>query len=307
MVFCTTVHTFAQNDLASREEMIDEQQNINFQTFFFEALQQKAIENYDKAIYALDACYNIDKKNVAVLFELSKNYTFLTKYTEAEYYILKGLELEPNNLFMLKHLMDIKSKQNDFKGAIKIQKRIIKIVPEEESELVLLYIKSGQIQDAIITLKKLDSVGKLPPNLSTLKASLTQEPARETTTAKIVPVQDKLTKLKESYALKNDFNSLKLVLDRELKTKAFLDLQNDSQAGIEMFPAQPYVYYMNGVALNHLRKYQEAITILQEGLEYLVDDAQLQAAFYKQISLSYKGLGKNKEATSFFNKSLETK
>ena len=43
-----------------------EQQQINFQTFFFEALQQKAIGNYDKAIFALDACYEINSDNVTL-------------------------------------------------------------------------------------------------------------------------------------------------------------------------------------------------------------------------------------------------
>ena len=76
-VLINSYSSIAQEDVASREEMLVEQQNINFQTFFFEALQQKAIGNFDKAIYALEACNNIDKDNVAVLFELSKNYSLL--------------------------------------------------------------------------------------------------------------------------------------------------------------------------------------------------------------------------------------
>ncbi|MDH3322285.1 MAG: hypothetical protein OEM04_04795, partial [Flavobacteriaceae bacterium] len=59
-IFLIPILAFAQEDVASSEAMLIEQQNINFQTFFFEALQQKAIENYDKAIYALEACKNID-------------------------------------------------------------------------------------------------------------------------------------------------------------------------------------------------------------------------------------------------------
>ena len=68
---------FSQEDLTSTEEYLEEQQDINFQTFFFEALQQKAIGNFDKAIFALEACHNIESENVAVLFEMSKNYALL--------------------------------------------------------------------------------------------------------------------------------------------------------------------------------------------------------------------------------------
>ena len=148
-----------QEDVVSTEDMLVEQQHINFQTFFFEALQQKAIGNYDKAVYALEACNNIENNNIAVLFELSKNYDLLIKYTEAEYYVLKGLENDPMNLYMLRHLKEIKTKQNDYAGAIKVQQKIISLEPEEEADLVILYIKSGEIESATQLLKKLDDLG----------------------------------------------------------------------------------------------------------------------------------------------------
>ena len=123
----------AQEDIASTEEMLVEQQNINFQTFFFEALQQKAIGNHDKAIYALEACNNIETENKAVLFELSKNYSALLKYTEAAFYGLKALEVDPDNLYLLQNMRDIKSLQNDYEGAILFQKKIVEQNPDQES------------------------------------------------------------------------------------------------------------------------------------------------------------------------------
>jgi len=307
-IFFIPLFLGAQEDVASTEEMLVEQQNINFQTFFFESLKQKAIGNYDKAVYALETCNNIDSENVAVLYELSKNYAFLIKYSEAEYYILKGLEIEPSNLYMLKHLKEIKSKQNDYPGAIKIQKKIVKIDPDEESELVILYIKSGEIDNAISLLKKLDSKNKLPSDLKVLKKSLIQEEPKEefqnTIVAEPLP-KNKLDYLKEEYKLKNDYNSLKLVLERELKTKQYLDLLKDSENALNLYPAQPFVYLMNGVALNNVRKYNEAMTILNTGLEYLVDDNKLESQFMEQLSLSYKGLGENKKATNYYKKAIE--
>jgi len=302
------VFSFSQEDVASREELLVEQENINFQTFFFEALQQKAIENYDKAIYALEACNNINKKSTAVLFELSKNYVFLLKYSEAEYYILKGLEIDSDNLFMLEHLRDIKAKQNDYKGAIVVQKQIIAQKPELESELVLLQIKSGNINEAIELLKKLDSNNNLPAHLIPLKKALLQETPLEDsstiTTNANLPVS-KLDNLKKDYYLKNDFQSLKLVLERELKIKDFLNLLNDSQEGIDLYPVQPFIYLMNGIALNSLRKYKDAILTLGTGLDFLVDDFKMEAEFMEQLGLSYKGLGQNKKASEYYNKAVD--
>ena len=305
-VLLLPVFLYSQEDLTSTEGYLIEQQEINFQTFFFEALQQKAIGNYDKAIFALDACYEIDSKNVAVLFELSKNYSFSNKYKEAKFFVLKALEFEPANIYLLRFLQQIYLKQNDFKGAISIKNKILIQKPDEESDLVILFIKAGEIDNAINLLAKLDSLDKLPNQLMVLKQSLTEPtpPDWKENEIEQSKSKNKLDQLKEDYNLKNDFNSLKLVLDRELKTRQYLDLLKDSEEGLILYPAQPYIYLMNAVALNSLRKYKEAIDKLEAGIEYLVDDTVMESQFMEQLSLSYKGLGQNKIATSYYKKAL---
>lgn len=300
-----------QEDLVSTEDMLVEQQHINFQTFFFEALQQKAIGNYDKAVYALEACNNIEKNNIAVLFELSKNYDLLIKYTEAEYYVLKGLENDPMNLYMLRHLKEIKTKQNDYPGAIKVQQKIISLEPEEEADLVILYIKSGEIESATKLLKKLDDLNKLPEGLQALKESLLQEsdgPTEELSEPIIVDnPKRKVDLLKDEYTLNKDYTTLKMLLEQQWKTKQYLELLKHSEDGISLFPAQPFLYLMNGRALNSLRKNSEALSVMEEGLDYIIEDDQLKSAFYEEMSLSYKALGDNKMATEYYNRAMELK
>ncbi len=307
-IFLIPISLLAQEDVASKEAMLIEQENINFQTFFFESLKQKAIGNYDKAIYALEACNNINKESIAILFELSKNHFLLNKYTEAEYYILKGLEIEPLNIYMLRYLKEIKTKKNDYKGAINIQQKIVAINPSEEADLVILYIKSGEIEKAISVIKKLDKKDNLPSHLVALKESLiktTHVINEKSNSVFNDQPKSKIELLKDNYNLKKDFNSLKLVLERELKTKQYLNLLKDSKEAVSLYPAQPYVYLMNGVALNSLRKYKEAIIKLEIGLEFIVDDNKMEAQFMEQLSLSYKGLGQNKTATSYYKKVLD--
>ena len=298
-----------QEDLVSAEDMLVEQQQINFQTFFFEALQQKAIGNYDKAVFALEACNDIDKNNTAVLFELSKNYDLLIKYTEAEYYVLKGLENDPMNIYMLRHLKEIKTKQNDYLGAIKVQRKIINLAPEEEADLVILYIKSGEIENATKLLKKLDDLNKLPEGLEALKESLLQKsdgPIEELSEPIIVEnPKRKVDLLEEEYSLNQDYNTLVMLLEQQWKTKQYLELLKQSEQGIELYPAQPLLYLMNGRAQNSLRKYREAISIMEEGLDYILEDDELKSSFYKEFSLSYKAMGNNKMATSYYNKAIE--
>lgn len=316
---------WAQEDVVSTEEMLVEQQNINFQTFFFEALAQKAIGNYDKAIYALEACHDIDKNDRAVLFELSKNYSLQFKYTEAEYYAKMALEFEPENIYMLRHLKDIKTKQNDYGGAIGVQKRIIALNPEEEADLIILFIKSGEIDQAVSLLKKLDAENKVPEGLIALKESLLQQgearamsPATLDPSDSINPDEEndrelmaspasKSETLLEAYERDKSYKNLVPLLEREFKTKQFLDLLEHSEEGISLFPAQPYVYLMKGTALIQLRKNEEAAEILQEGLDYLIDDPEMEYRFMEQLSLSFKAMGDNKKATEYYNKAQEIK
>ena len=209
---------------------------------------------------------------------------------------------------MLEHLKEIKAKQNDYKGAILIQKRIIAQKPELESELILLQIKSGNINEAIALLKKLDDNNNLPAHLIPLKAALLQENIEEeapmSTNNSALPIS-KLDNLKKDYHSKNDYKSLKLVLERELKIKDYLELLKDSQEGLDLFPAQPFVYLMNGNALNSLRKYKDAVLILTTGLDFVVDDPTLEAEFMDQLGLSYKGMGENKKALEYYNKAVD--
>lgn len=305
---------WAQEDVVSTDEMLVEQESISFQTFFFEALAQKAIGNFDKAIYALEACHDIDKKDRAVLFELSKNYSYQLKYTEAEYYARMALELEPGNIYMLRHLKEIKTKQNDYKGAIGVQNRIIALNPDEEADLVILYIKSGEIDQAVSLLRKLDEDNKVPEGLIALKESLLQqgEPesisaGEETDSQLMASPSSKTETLQEAFERDNSYKNLVPLMERELRTKQFIELLEHSEEGLSLFPAQPFVYLMKGTALIQLRKNEEAAEILQEGLDYLIDDPEMEYRFMDQLSLAFKAMGDNKKATEYFNKAREIK
>ncbi len=310
-MFLFPIMLFSQEDIASKEELLVEQQQINFDTFFFEALQQRAIGNFDKAVFALEECQKIEKLNLAVFFEFSKNYYDLHKYTEAEYYGNQALNLQPDNLNILSYLKKINLRQNDYKEAIRIQHLIVAQKPELESDLIFIHIRSGDVESAKKIMKKLEDQNRLPATFNSLKKSLFQTET-ETTEREIRPQYEtlpttKLDRLKEIYQEKKDYPSLKNVLERELKTRQFLLLNKDSKEALSLYPSQPLFYLLNAISLNNLRKYNEAIGILNSGMEFLVDDKILESRFMDQLSLSFKALGNNKKATEYYNKMLELK
>ncbi len=49
---------------------------------------------------------------------------------------------------------------------------------------------------------------------------------------------------------------------------------------------------------------KNALKVLEVGLEYVIDD-EMEANFMEQLSLSYKGLGQNKIATSYYKKAVD--
>ena len=81
-------------------------------------------------------------------------------------------------------------------------------------------------------------------------------------------------------------------------------LAEDSKSGLELFPAQPYLYFMQGKAQNQLNKYNEALEALKAGLDFIIDNNSLEVGFYEQIEKAYLGLGNIEEATKYGNKAL---
>ena len=117
----------------------------------------------------------------------------------------------------------------------------------------------------------------------------------------------KVDLLEEEYALKKDYSTLKMLLEEQWKTKQYLEMLKQSEDALSLFPAQPFLYLMNGRALNSLRKNKEALLVLDDGLDYIIEDDHLKAEFYEEMSLGYKALGNNKMATQYSKQAIELK
>jgi len=288
------------------EELGKEQKELNFQKFFFEALQQKAIGNFDKAISALENCQNIKKDNKAVNFEFGKNYFELEKYIEAEAYIKKGIEIDSDNLFMLELLKDTYNRQSNFKDALEVQKKISNLKPTSQLDLIILYIKNNQVDNAKQVLIDLEKKGRLAANLLPFKKSLLEgnvvKPSSNLISKSIE--QQTIEELEKSYKTSRSFITLKELLLKLNSEEHFLTLEKYSNEAVELFPAQPLVYLIRAKVLNQKKEYKNALQILQIGFNYIVDDPLLEADYYEQISLNYKGLNQRDNASKYYNKAM---
>lgn len=288
------------------EELKKEQNNLDFEKHFFEALQQKAIGNFDKAISALEKCQDIRSGDKALNFEFGKNYFELEKYAEAQAFTKRALKQDPNNLFMQILLRDIYNRQNNYKEALEVQKKIAEKYDNSELDLVILYIKNNQIEDAKKILIDLEKKGTLDENLLPFKESIlsgsVSTPNNPSTDKRIE--EQTIAQLQITYKSEKSFRVLEQLLIKLNDKKKYLELEKESAEGIEFFPAQPFIYLMSAIALNYTKKYNQALLQLELGLDYIVDDATLEADFYDQMGLSYKGLKNNVEASKNYNKAV---
>jgi len=280
----------------------EEENSLKFQTHFFEALKQKAIKNYGKAIESLELCQEIDSVNVSVLFEFSKNHLELNNYFEAELFIDKALQLVPENKYLLQHKVAVLKAQRNFNKAIEVQKRLLKIQPKDTEELVFLYIQNQNFAEAEAMIATIEENAMATIRIKSFKIFLEKRKLFQEKTEKPVTAVTENTDietLKNSYSKNKEFKTVKEILDYEAAGELFEQVYAESKEALELFPEQPFLYKMNGLALNKLGKYKEAIAVLSIGIDFVIDNSAMEADFYEQLSISHEKLGNKSEALKY--------
>lgn len=116
---------------------------------FFESLKQKGIENYDKAIVALDACLKMQPENAAVYNELGRNYLMQKNYDRAYQSFEKASQLDPKNMWYLVGMYDVSYETRNYTQSINVVNRLIAFKKEYREDLVSLYMNTQQFDKAI--------------------------------------------------------------------------------------------------------------------------------------------------------------
>lgn len=279
---------------------IDEKTSLEFQEHFFKAITEKAINNHESAVDNLQECNSLLPKNVAVLFELSKNYLLLNKPNEAVTYAEEALQIEPNNIWLLEHLVSAHRKQYQMDDAIEVQKRIVALVPKKKRQLVFLHLQNKDKDSAKRILEELAKEKMLTPRLKRIKASLDiNGSSKKSKTVLATTTSEQNLELR--YKKEKSFQSLKNLLT-DLDQKNNIDLLKYSEEGLSLFPAQPIVYLMNGKALNKQNQYKKAIESLQNGVDFVIDDAKMENHFFNELIKAYQGLGDKKNVNKYKSK-----
>ena len=407
-----------------------------FEDLFYQAIQQKSMENYDKAIEALEKGKAIEPENPVIYFELGKNYFAQKKYNDAYVNFEKVTKMDSKNRWAWVGMYDVCYETKDYNKAIPIVEKLvtfnedykddltslymntqqfdkalelinelntkfgktekrelykadilkdakyqsaekfnlleqIKKFPKEESNyiaLIYMYSQSNQEEKALEIAKKLEEA--IPTSdwaqVSLFKFHLNNNDGDNAVKAMNLVFPSKKIDSKIKHRMLNEFliftkNNPKyepnldkaisyfdndkdvdvakeigkfyyaksewgkaikyfgmhlknaeedvetqlLLLQAYTENQQFGDLAKKADDLTQFFPTQPQFYYYAGLANNQLKNFKKAATILESGLDFVVDGAALEINFNIQLGEAYSGLGDSNKKEKYFAKADE--
>ncbi|MBI6120948.1 tetratricopeptide repeat protein [Salegentibacter maritimus] len=438
-IFLGVLAPFQENFAQEKDINQDDLGNVTdaFQEQFFEALKQKGIENYEKALLALEKCQKLEPDNAVVYFEMARNYNELEDFDKAILNLEKAHQLVPEREDVLNQLYKTYTRAQRYDAAIESLLKLLDFNEDYKEKLANIYLLNKQYEQALETIDELDrreglstyrnqlrrqiyartgdtaaqienlekAISNNPKNeqnylnliyiysdigddekayntalqlqeanpgstlvhLALYKFHLNrEEPEEAVTSMKIVfeseeidaeskfkvlndflifvdnnpdyeedlmqvskmlserenapklygqlgqyymkrgELEDALNFFKAGLAEnKEDFQLVRNTIFLQLELGKYKEAQLLSKEMLEVFPAQPVLFLLQGIALNKLEAYKEAVEILTFGLDYLIDSPRMEIDFYTQLKIAHQKLGEEKKSVEF-SKKIET-
>ncbi len=355
-----------------------------FQDSFYESLLQKGIENYDKAIVALEKCLVSQPNNATIHFELGKNYLALKQYENAYQSFQKATQIEPKNKWFWVGIYDLSFQTKNYERAMTAVQQLILFDERYKDDLIPLYMATNQLEKALTLIGEMNAkYGKsqertqfknqillatknqssdwkelsefknyLDVNdgnqaVQTMNSILANSqipnavkhrvmneflifaynnPQYEGALENAISVFDSDKEINVAQAIgkfyqnkNNSENAIRfyeLALQKEVgivetnllllqaytTAKQFQKLAKKAEEGTELYPAQAYFYFYFGLANNQMRQFNKAKEALETGLDFVIDDLDLEINFNLQLAEAYNGLGDFKKKDNFFAK-----
>lgn len=293
LLLSTSVYTQEEEklDIEESAEVFLEEYTDEFQEKFFEALKQKGIQNYDRAINVLLECKLLKADNNTINHELAKTYFLDKQYIAAQQYAVEALVVEPSNYWHLDTLISILEKQSN---TIETLKSTIPFKdPKLQENLASIYFKRRKYKDASEVLKRMPT--------SNFKEQLS------------LKIDDYInTKKEQAKAKSSSFQvsnnneptpkGLELNLKNQIKLEQYRIVEMKAKDAVEAYPLQPFFYYAYGLSLYKNNKNKQAIEVLESSLDYLFDDISLANKIYTTLSEAYTKANNISKANLYLSK-----
>ena len=87
-----------------------------------------------------------------------------------------------------------------------------------------------------------------------------------------------------------------------IRDRTYSDAETIAADALDLYPSQPLLYLLYGVALNKQSKFKEAIEQLEIGIDYIIDDTKMESDFYQQLGDAYTGSGNATKGQQYIGK-----
>lgn len=429
LMLCNPVFVLAQGDPESVVSETDK-----FEDYFFEAIKQKAIENYDLALVQLEQCLKLKPNDLTVYSELGKNYFGLKNYEQSYSSFEKASQIDPKNKWIWQAMYDVNYQTKNYDQAIVNVNKLIEFDPVYKEDLVPLYMYTKQFEKAMALINELnETVGKSQklenykqqilskadfqnPEIDNLLGQIKLNPKIEANYIALIKLYTELNDSQKAVAITKKLETeipnsdwvqiglFKFYLDKKDVPKAVVSmnkvlennqvdskikhrilneflifvvknpqystdldqairyfdkdpdvnvakeigkfyfnkkqwekaiiyyesaLKNNSETDIEtqilllqtyieigqfeevtkkagtlveLYPSQPQFYFYSGWANNQLKQHKKAIDMLEMGIDFVLEDKNLEIKFNLQLSQAYNALGDFAKKEKYFTR-----
>lgn len=274
--------------------------------------------------------------NPEIIIEKYRILFFQKKYAQGEKLLIDGLKNFPSHPDILAILADYYFDSKQDKKALDLLKKLSEVDPNNGNVHLTLaqhYMQNNDLQNTFKELKLAylcpeipldnktrllmyfyDTQAKLDKNvieLGNILVSQYPDEAKAHTLLGDLLMKDNnevlaLASYKKAIELDpSKYTIFEQVLVMEYEFQQYELLYNDGLKAVELFPSYGKVYLLAGTAANQIKKYKEAIELLEVGKDLITNNPALKAEFLAQIGQAYFKLKKLPEAKKSYDEAIE--
>jgi len=135
--------------------------DLLFNTIYFNALKQKSLENYDQSLKIFQRCIKMKPNNIEVVYQASLISSFLGLSAEAILYSEQTVESKPKNIWYLRNHIENLLELPDYKLASEYLLKLVDLEPNNEVNFYQLadsYIYDKNYRKAISIYNRLEKI-----------------------------------------------------------------------------------------------------------------------------------------------------
>lgn len=136
---------------------LDSKPQATVQAIFFDAIKERALGNFDRAVALLKTAIEQEPDEPALYFELGKNLRVLKRYDLAEQAFLSANSLQPDDEWILNELYTVYGDMGAMDKLLPILQKLAERHPDYQEDLVSFYIEQGRYEEANEALSLLTS------------------------------------------------------------------------------------------------------------------------------------------------------